>query len=562
MALRDISRNLAMGIAAGAVMLCASPVMAVDNAGSVEGVVKSASGQPVAGAFVRLRNAETRLSFMVVSQDKGMFTAKDLPAGKYTVQGIGGTNQSAISAPLDVAPGKASKIDVALTNARGPQLTPAWPGRVPEVQVAKISTDAKDLPTGDGKQLMSEKCTVCHDVQRILSKRSNLEDWTFTVKRMRVNMAAQSLPDITDSDAAAIVKYASTNFKPLPGGDDINSRLPTTLATGPGKSMKYRVVTLDLPRRYSEPHDIASDPSGVGWAAERAGFLIRFDPKNYQFTEVKVPAGPAPPDRQRLGNPQINAQGILWTADGPNNRWLSYDTKAFNAANPGVPFHVYPWTLKGHGGAGGNSFALHPDGTVWGTGLGREVRMLNPATAEFKTFEAPSYAKTKESPGAYGLAVAGDGAVWWAEDDADMMARADPKTGKVEEFKLPNVGGHALPRRMNSDWDGNLWVGLWEAGKLMKVDAKTKEMTVYTPKTASLGMYSVVADKKSHIIWVSAQQVDKIFRFDPATGEFTEFPLSFSQQDPRRIDLDPTNPNRIFFSGNTADRIGFLELLP
>jgi len=105
-----------------------------------------------------------------------------------------------------------------------------------------------------------------------------------------------------------------------------------------GESLKYRVVTLDLPRRYSEPHDIASDPSGVGWAAERAGALIRFDPKTYDFAEVRVPAGPAPADRQRLGNPQINAQGILWTADGPNNRWLSYDTKAYNAANPQAPF--------------------------------------------------------------------------------------------------------------------------------------------------------------------------------------------------------------------------------
>ncbi len=497
---------------------------------------------------------------MVVSQNGGSYSAKDLPPGNYTVQAIGGANQSAISAPVAVASGKAATMDVAINAARGPMLTPAWPGRVPEVQVAKVSKDAKDLPAGDGKALVAEKCTVCHDVQRILSKRSDLEDWTFTVKRMRVNMAAASLPDITDADAAAIVKYTSTQFKPLPGGNDPNGRLPTTLASG--ATLKYRVVTLDLPRRYSEPHDIASDPSGVGWAAERAGALIRFDPKTYDFTEVKVPAGPAPADRQRLGNPQINAQGFLWTADGPNNRWLSYDTKAFNAANPQAPFHIYPWTAKGHGGAGGNSFTLHPDGTIWGTGMGKEVRMLNPQTAEFNFYEAPSFKQTKESPGAYGLAVAGDGAVWWAEDDADMMARADPKTGKVEEFKLPNVGGHALPRRMNSDWDGNLWVGLWEAGKLMKVDAKTKEMTVYTPKTASLGMYSVVADKKSHIIWVSAQQVDKIFRFDPATGEFTEYPLSFSQQDPRRIDLDPTNPNRIFFSGNTADRIGFLELLP
>ena len=220
MALRDISRNLAMGIAAGAVMLCVQPVMALDNAGSVEGVVKNAAGQPVAGAFVRLKNAEKRLTFMVVSQNQGAFTAKDLPPGKYTAQAIGGTNQSAVSAPVDVASGKAAKIDVTLTAARGPLLTPAWPGRVPEAQVAKISTDAKDLPAGAAKALTAEKCTVCHDVQRILSKRSPVDDWTFTVKRMRVNMAAASLPDITDQDANTIVGYLSSNFKPLPGGDD------------------------------------------------------------------------------------------------------------------------------------------------------------------------------------------------------------------------------------------------------------------------------------------------------------------------------------------------------
>ena len=143
-----------------------------------------------------------------------------------------------------------------------------------------------------------------------------------------------------------------------------------------------------------------------------------------------------------------------------------------------------------------------------------------------------------------------------------MMGRIDPKTGQVEEFKLPDVGGHALPRRMNSDWEGNLWVGLWEVGKLMKIDYKTKKMTVYTPKTDGLGMYTVTVDKKNHYIWVSAQQVDKMFRFDPAKEEFAEFPLSYSQQDARRVEIDPTNPNRIFFSGNTADRIGFVELLP
>ena len=557
MQLRDFARYLSMGTAAALVLAAAGSAQAANDHATVSGVVKGANGQPVSGAFVRLRNQANRLTFMVVSQDKGMFNATDLPAGQYTVQGIGGDMQSAVSQPVSVSANGAAKYDIALNVKRGPMLTPAWPERIPEAQVDKTPKDAAALPAGAAKQLVSEKCTVCHDAQRILSKRDSVDDWNFTVRRMRINMAAQGVPDITDQDAQKISAYLSANFKPLPGGDDINGRLPRELATG--KGAHYRVVTLDLPRRYSEPHDIASDPKGVAWAAERAGALIRFDPKNYSFTEVKVPAGSAPPEGQRLGNPQINAQGILWTADGPNRRWLSYDTKAFNDENPQTPFHTYVWQVKGHGAAGGNSFALHPDGTIWGTGLGKEVRMLDPKTAEFKFYPSPSAGK---DPGAYGLAIAGDGSVWWAEDNIDMMARVDPKVGKVEEFKIPYDGGHALPRRMNSDWDGNLWVGLWNAGKLMKIDYKTKQMTIYSPPTPNAGNYSVVADKKNKLIWVSEQQVDKIARFNPATGEWTEFPLPYAQQDPRRIDIDPTNPNRIFFSGNTADRIGFIEVLP
>lgn len=157
--------------------------------------------------------------------------------------------------------------------------------------------------------------------------------------------------------------------------------------------------------------------------------------------------------------------------------------------------------------------------------------------------------------------MAGDGSVWWAEPLVDMMARADPVTGKVEEYKIPYAGS-AYPRRMNSDADGNLWVALWDAGKLMKIDYKTRQMTLYAPPAETAGNYSVVVDKKDNLIWASEHQVDRIARFDPATGEWIEFPLADAESDPRRIEIDPTNPNRIFFSGNTSSCVGFIELLP
>ena len=56
--------------------------------------------------------------------------------------------------------------------------------------------------------------------------------------------------------------------------------------------------------------------------------------------------------------------------------------------------------------------------------------------------------------------------------------------------------------------------------------------------------------------------LDMIARFDPKTSEWIEFALPEAESDPRRIDIDPTNPNRIFFSGNIPGRVGFIEVLP
>jgi len=72
------------------VVACSPSIREQDTAGSLQGVVKSSSGDPVSGAFVKLKNAEKRLTFMVISQAEGRYTASNLPAGQYVVQGGGG----------------------------------------------------------------------------------------------------------------------------------------------------------------------------------------------------------------------------------------------------------------------------------------------------------------------------------------------------------------------------------------------------------------------------------------------------------------------------------------
>jgi len=548
---RNVNRNLGCGIAAGAVLLLAQSAAVAQNNGLVQGVIYDAHGQPVAGAMVKLKHELRRLTFMVVSREQGRFEAKDLPPGQYSVQAIGGDMRSPwFDAVYVNAGGSANtKVSLALNYYRGPDLPAAWPQRIPEEQVRLVSVDPKDLPEGYGKTLVAEKCTSCHDLRRVVVKRSNGDHWAHTTARMRTRMTTANIPDLTNAEYDTIVNYLVANF-PEVQPYDANSRLPRTLLSG--KAMSYRVVTYALVNTHAEPHDVAADPQGNAWVSERAGKLGKFDPRTLTFTERDTPPGPAAKDRQSLGNPQIDSKGILWVADGPNSRWLSYDTNTDRFLAFAFP--------RGKGNAGGNSMALHPDGTIWATGGGKEARQLYPEKVEFKFYEAPA-AKTHRNPGAYGLAIAGDQSVWFAEDETDLMARVDPVTGKVDEYKIP-YQGHAYPRRMNSDANGDLWVALWNAGKLMKVDHKTKQMTLYTPPTATGGHYSVVVDKKQGYVWVSEHQVDKIARFDPRTEEWVEFPLAEAESDPRRIDIDPTNPNRIFFSGNIPGRVGFVEVLP
>jgi virginiamycin B lyase len=184
---------------------------------------------------------------------------------------------------------------------------------------------------------------------------------------------------------------------------------------------------------------------------------------------------------------------------------------------------------------------------------------LDPKTRQFTFFEVPAGVKAGRTANPYGMAIAGDGKVWIAENTMNQMARIDPMTGKFEEFEIPVKD--AVPRKMGTDTEGNIWVGLHGAGNLMKIDYKTAKMTVYTSPSEDSGLYLADVDLKRNLIWVSLQHVDKIARFDPKTETWLEFPLASAESDGRRIEVDQNNPNRVWWSGNLSNRMGYVELL-
>ena len=514
------------------------------HGGTVQGMVTDSAGRPVAGAFVKLRNAERRLTIMVVSKDEGRYTARNLPAGRWVVQGVGGDVQSAWSAPVDVPRQGSVRANLSLTGRRTPMLAAAWPRRIPEEQ-ATLAT----LPEGRGKEIVTTRCVSCHEGSRIAANRVDRAAWRTTVDEMRADMKNAKLPDVTDQDAVVLVDYLAANLPALPAPDP-NSRLPRTLMAGTARN--YRVVQYELENEGAETHDVAVDPFGVGWANQRLGGKIsRFDPVTLGYSEIAPPLTTAA--KARPGNLQIGADAVMWLPDPNERRWLSYDiTKAQWTTWP------FPSTVRGQ--PNGNTMALHPDGTIWSTGPG-SARRLNPATKEWSSWDTPTWLRTRQNPGGYGITIAGDGRAWFAMNLVDRIARVDGKTGEVVEFPVP-VKGTSYPRRMDTDANGDVWVGLWGAGKLLKIDHKTSKMTVIDPPTPKNGAYAVSVDTRQNLIWVTLHTVDTIARFNPRTNEWVEFPLPQAETDVRRIEFDPNNPTRVWWSSvaNVA-RIGFIELL-
>jgi len=541
-------------VAAVALFAGVHSVRAADFAGSVQGVVKSASGEALAGAYVKLINAERRLTFMVVTQAQGRFTMNNLPPGDYTVQGIGNGFQSKAT-PVALTAGKPATADVALTDKQGDVVANGWirrPGRVAGNELdAELAPPV--LPDGEGKAIVEQKCSQCHFLHRLTQMRWTHDNWEQKIAWMRERIHERpGAQDLTEQEQKTVVDYLAKNFSNTTPKPDPNGRLSRTLLQGP--AARYVAVDFAVPNPDAALHDIAVDPRGIAWVNELNQYKLgRFDPNTYEFTDVTPPPGPRKLGiLNHMGPPTRGAGDSIWLAEvGANRRWLQFDTKY-------QEFTTFQAPADFKGQMSGNSMRADPNGKmVWST-AGTRIVGLNIETKQFVAYDIPHFIETKQNPGAYGIDVAGDGRVWFVEREANKIGRLDPATGKIDEFKTPGVD---VPRRMGADWDGNIWVGFHETGKLVKIDQKTGQMTSYEPPTPNSGTYLAVPDARRHVIWVTEQTADKIARFDPKTETWTEFALPIVESDARRIELDPTNPNRIWWSGDTSSHLGYIELL-
>ena len=109
-----------------------------------------------------------------------------------------------------------------------------------------------------------------------------------------------------------------------------------------------------------------------------------------------------------------------------------------------------------------------------------------------------------------------DGAIWYTGQFANLLGRLDPKTGKIEEFRLtPKAGPHGLV----ADKDGNIWYTANFGSRVGKLNPKTGELTEYfMPDAAARDPHTPIFDRKG-TLWFTVQGANMVGRLIPQTGE-------------------------------------------
>ena len=528
------------------VMMVVSP--STQAATSLSGIIKDKTGSPVSGALVKVSGSETGLSFMVVSQADGRYETPELLPGEYTVQAIGGTNQSDVVNHVPVRDNRQVKADMVLSVTRV----------IPPPAKKMANSDYELLmPAGEGKDQIASRCVMCHGLDRVVPARKTPEAWQITLTRMAYFLEAR--PDLggplSNVDKKSVLDYLSKNFNretqrlPEPAVSDPNQHLPARLLEG--AETRFVVMEFDTGND-SERNEFGVDSKGNAWITEGAtSFFGKFDPNSLSYTRIEAPADKFP---RSLSQIAVDPQDHVWILDNgsaPNSELLRYDpqNKEFKA----FPVPLPQESPKGFLAVLNTMRFLN--GNVWGTGnVSSRVVKLDPRTGKITEYPAPRGSHP------YGIAIGGDKAVWYITNYKNEIIRLDPDTG-IQTPHLAPTPKSGL-RRMGADALGNLWAGAQDSNKLVKLEISTGKVTEFAVPTKDAGPYSVDVDTKNNLVWFSERDGDKLGRYNPDTGAFIEFPLLTAGIEARRILVDPVNPNRIWWGcASSIDRFGYLEII-
>jgi streptogramin lyase len=201
-------------------------------------------------------------------------------------------------------------------------------------------------------------------------------------------------------------------------------------------------------------------------------------------------------------------------------------------------------------------------GTVWYASFGEQIlARLDPKTGKVTEYQVPLL-KPGAPTGILALRFDEDENLWLGLQFQAGIAKFDRKTETFQVWRLPPEldGDHVQINQVSPDRhnvDGKVW--LQDAGTytVLRLDVRSGKFEMFEPyKIPRPNVYDVIPDSRNNG-YVLPLGSEEIVRIDAKTGVMTKYKTPTSGSGPRRGMMD--SRDRLWFGENRADRIGMFD---
>jgi virginiamycin B lyase len=525
------------------------------SAAALSGAVTSAKEGPMEGVVVSARKDGSTITVSVVSDDKGHFSfpASRLDPGHYAI-GIRATGYD-LDGPKDatVATGLEDKIDVKLK-----------PARNLSAQLANAEW-LISVPGSDEQKRFLLECNSCHSLERIVRSTHDADEFMQVFKRM-----GHYYPGSTPLKPQPLAGNAGRNIGNGPQAQQAAEWLASinlsqqdtwswplqTLPRLTGKSTHVIITEYDLPNKLIEPHDVVLDRAGNVWYSDFGQmFLGEMDPKTGQVTQYPIPQT----------KPGFSLGTLNLEFDKDDNPWVGLMYQSAIAKFDRKTQKFQQWsTPKEWDTDAGQLGHLAVEGTpvdakVWiKNSDGGHIYRLDLASNKFEDLGSPKDPRTGKRIGTYGIHADADNNLYLLDFSAGNIVRIDAKTKEPTVYLTPTPNSH--PRRGRVDDQGRLWFAEYFGNAIGMLDPETGKIQEWKVPTPWSSPYDAMEDKNGNA-WTGSMNTDRVARLDIKTGQYTEYPLPRPTNIRRVFVDDAKNPGTLWIGSNHGAAIVKVEPL-
>jgi streptogramin lyase/mono/diheme cytochrome c family protein len=572
-----LARIASILLASAAAVTLAPAAQAADQL--LSGAVTSSSGEKLGGVTVSAKAEGSTITTSVYTDETGSYYFPPLAAGKYKVwaQALGFE-----AARSDVDLSAAKQQNLALAAMTDPERR--WRQLPGELMAASLPEETAD--DARIKKIFMNQCTGCHTPNYPLQFRFDEAGWNRVINLMKLVNNVGVVPqgakpnqiiELNQKELAAyLAKVRGAGESPI----KIKERPRVT-----GEAARVVWTTYDVPQNPDVgvgtnqqtndgsdwslgttsritllQHDGGMDLDGNLWFTSNAPNKLvtigRVDAKTGEVKFLKV---------NRTDGRAANAHGL--TMDRQGNFWFDVDPgrRSLGKLDPKtekITVYQPPQNMSPLGGA--VTLDVDGKGKVWASSPDG-VLQFDPITEKFTEFKSGlSFKNARGTNSTYGAAGDRDGNGWWAQMAFDTIGKADIRTGKTVEIKLPELkseldklspaqlaayenvtdltNGSPLPwgqgpRRMGTDKNADvLWVGNSWGSSFARIDTKTNEVTMVPFPDKAMQAYHIHVDSK-HNVWGNLWTNDQIVKYDPVAAKWTTFEMPVRGTESRHISV-------------------------